>query len=117
MKRHQYKLLLFYADLDGLKQINDAAEILNETFRVSDLKARLGGDEFIILAIDADDNNAQTLRERLSNNLKENNLSMSLGVIHINTDKDADLTIDNLLSNADKAMYVEKQKSHKARNK
>ncbi|MBK9925882.1 MAG: PAS domain S-box protein [Anaerolineales bacterium] len=127
MRRHQYKLLIFYADLDGLKQINDtlghkagdeaiikAAEALNKTFRASDLKARLGGDEFVILAIEADDNNAQTLRERLSNNLKENNLSMSVGVIHIK--EETDLTIDDLLSNADEAMYVEKQKSRRARN-
>src|SRR5215469_10710622 len=52
-------MLLFFLDMDGLKQINDslghsegdralkrAGGILKETFRDSDIVARLGGDEF-----------------------------------------------------------------------
>jgi diguanylate cyclase (GGDEF)-like protein len=59
------EFLLFYADMDGLKQINDTfgheegslailrlAEILKETFRESDIVARLGGDEFAVLVAD-----------------------------------------------------------------
>src|SRR5260370_41013960 len=57
-------LVVLYADLDGLKGINDSlghlegdralvrtAEILKEAFRSSDIIARLGGDEFVLLAV------------------------------------------------------------------
>ena len=53
---------MVYADLDGLKQINDSfghkegdralmktAEILRETFRTSDILGRLGGDNSLCL--------------------------------------------------------------------
>src|SRR5207237_3231974 len=55
-------VLLVYADLDGMKSINDrhghaagdealrqAAQLLRETFREADLVARIGGDEFCVL--------------------------------------------------------------------
>ena len=55
-------MCLFFADLDLLKWINDelgheegdkalieAASVLKETFRTSDIIARLGGDEFLLL--------------------------------------------------------------------
>ena len=60
-KRTQMSCCLLFADLDGLKKINDslgheigdrilaeAAYILKQTFRDSDIVARLGGDEFVI---------------------------------------------------------------------
>lgn len=62
-RRMQRSLLLFYADLDGLKDINDTlghtegdrairdvAAALRRTFRDADILARLGGDEFVVLA-------------------------------------------------------------------
>ena len=65
-ERTKQKALLFFADLDNMKQINDAlghqegdnalvevASVLKETFRKSDIIGRLGGDEFAVLAIDA----------------------------------------------------------------
>ena len=71
LARHQQKIsartgkemLLAYADVDGLKRINDTfghdagdavlveiGKILKESFRSSDLTARMGGDEFAVLA-------------------------------------------------------------------
>src|SRR5206468_4904169 len=62
-------ILLFFMDIDGMKQINDSfghgegdqvlrrtAKALKMTFRDSDVIARLGGDEFAVLAIEASDN-------------------------------------------------------------
>jgi len=113
-------LMLFYADLDGLKQINDhlghsagdeaivtAARTLDKTFRTSDIKARLGGDEFVVLAVEADENIAQTLLARLREGLAENNQSLSVGVVTF--DAQNDNSIHDLITRADEAMYTEKR--------
>ncbi|HEY0971402.1 MAG TPA: two-component regulator propeller domain-containing protein [Gemmatimonadales bacterium] len=60
--RDRRGFVLLFADLDGLKGINDthghaagdraitdAAALLRETFREADIIARLGGDEFVVL--------------------------------------------------------------------
>jgi diguanylate cyclase (GGDEF)-like protein/PAS domain S-box-containing protein len=117
--RHN-NLLIFYADLDGLKQINDhfghsagdeaiitAARALDKTFRTSDIKARLGGDEFIVLAVEADENIAQTLLVRLREGLAENNQSLSVGIVTFDAQKDN--SIHDLITRADEAMYTEKR--------
>ena len=65
-------MLLFFADLDGLKWINDtlgheegdkalieAATVFKETFRTSDIIARLGGDEYAALAVDITEANSE----------------------------------------------------------
>jgi diguanylate cyclase (GGDEF)-like protein len=66
--RNSERQLLFFCDLDGLKQINDkcghlegdlalirVAEALEKSFRRSDIVARLAGDEFVVLAIETDE--------------------------------------------------------------
>src|SRR5262249_11087705 len=93
--------VILYADLDGLKEINDslghhegdgalvkAAEIFKETFRSSDIVARLGGDEFVVLASVGSEESAESLAIRLQSkfdaaNARRNrsyNLSISVGV-------------------------------------
>jgi len=119
-QRTKRNLLIFYADLDGLKQINDhfghasgdeaivrAARALDTTFRTSDIKARLGGDEFAVLVVEAKVHDAQMLLDRLRKQLTENNQSMSIGVISF--DAKNDVSIDELIARADKAMYAEKR--------
>jgi two-component system cell cycle response regulator len=75
-----------FADLDGLKQINDtfghqegdralikASEILRETYRQSDIIARIGGDEFVVLAITNSHDIPQDLTARLRQKLEDYN--------------------------------------------
>jgi diguanylate cyclase (GGDEF)-like protein len=70
--------LLLYGDLDLFKQINDThghatgdtalvafADVLRETFRVSDVVARLGGDEFAVLVYGAAASEEPRVRDRL----------------------------------------------------
>jgi diguanylate cyclase (GGDEF)-like protein/PAS domain S-box-containing protein len=120
-KRTRRNLLVFYADLDDLKQINDhsghmagdqaiaaVARALQETFRTSDIKARVGGDEFIVMVVEADGQDADALRARLHERLIKNGQSMSVGVVM--WDAQMDVSMDDLIARADEAMYLEKRK-------
>lgn len=129
-QRAQRKLLLFYIDLDGLKNINDQfghhegdralkkiAEILNETFRSSDLLARLGGDEFTVLAIDAMHESADNILARLSSHLHIANLKnpiydLSLSLGYARFDSESAPTLENMLIEADNALYNYRQKKN-----
>ena len=123
------ELLFFYIDLDGLKHVNDTyghsegdralqavAQILNKTFRETDVVARVGGDEFTVLAIDAATAHTQTLLTRLEKVLKEHNrkmafpydLSLSVGVSSFNLNQPCSL--DELMDRADRAMYEQKRR-------
>jgi diguanylate cyclase (GGDEF)-like protein/PAS domain S-box-containing protein len=116
-------LMLFYADLDGLKHINDrlghsagdeaivtVARTLNKTFRLSDIKARLGGDEFIVLAVEAEESKAQALLARLREGLAENNQALSVGVVTCDAQNGNSIQIQDIIARADEAMYSEKRK-------
>ena len=135
-RRASYQLCLLYLDLDRLKHINDTfghaagdaalrdtARILTRTFRESDIIARLGGDEFAVLALDTTGSNIETIQKRLQSNLDAHNaqtdhgyvLSLSLGMIHV--DLKSNLTTDELLAQADAALYLNKQQKNDHRPK
>jgi diguanylate cyclase (GGDEF)-like protein len=127
-QRANHPLCLVYIDMDRLKYLNDTfghsegnaaliefGRILTETFRDSDVIARLGGDEFVILTIDSTESDLDNIQTRLQNNVAAYNrrstnghdLSFSLGVIQV--DITAPVTMEELLSRADAAMYKHKQ--------
>ena len=91
-----------------------AANMLNKTFRESDIIARLGGDEFAILAIDAPDS-PEIILNRLKDRISHHNaapdkrydLSMSIGAADYDTSILSPL--DELISRADKLMYEQKK--------
>lgn len=126
--RNERGLMLFFLDLDRLKQINDSfghlegdlalihtAEILRETFRDSDIIARFGGDEFTVLAIEASDHSETSITTRLQENLRNHNerdlrysLSLSMGVAQFNPKHST--SIGELMAEADQAMYEQKRR-------
>ncbi|MHB8091326.1 MAG: diguanylate cyclase [Syntrophales bacterium] len=127
-ERNKCGLLLFFADLDGLKLINDklgheqgdnalieAATVFKETFRTSDILARLGGDEYAVLAVDLTEENSQIFTARLQslidarNNLENRRyrLSISLGYSFYNPESPC--ILEELMASADKLMYERKQ--------
>ena len=129
-RRNKRRALVIFADLNGLKRINDthghadgdraliaAADIFNRTFRDSDVVARVGGDEFAILAIEADQHHLDTIRVRLQQavdvvnrrNLHPFELSVSIGVVSY--DPEQPTTVEELMASADREMYVHKRGS------
>jgi diguanylate cyclase (GGDEF)-like protein len=126
--RNKRGVLLYFADLDGLKWINDtlgheegdealieAATVLKETFRASDIIARLGGDEYAALAIDITNANTEIFTSRLQSlidtrNNQENRryrLSISVGCSYY--DPENPCSLDELMAHADQLMYEQKQ--------
>ncbi|HEU4539339.1 MAG TPA: PAS domain S-box protein [Polyangiaceae bacterium] len=121
--------LLFFADLNGMKQINDAlgheagdeairaaARLLRAAFREGDVLARLGGDEFVALASDAGPELLEALRQRLGALVDEDNagaggrpfrLSLSLGAAVY--DPARPRRLGALLAEADALMYKQKR--------
>lgn len=131
-RRTKRRLLLIYADLDNMKRINDkfghvegdaalaeAAGVLREVFRESDIVGRIGGDEFVILAVDSDGVPPEALINRLHQrctlaNLKRAHpyvLAMSSGSAEFNPNNP--VTLEELIRQADRAMYAEKQARQK----
>lgn len=126
--RSKMRCILMFADLDGLKSVNDTyghqagdamikkvADLLTSHFRKSDIVARMGGDEFGILVIDPDDN-PDSLNERLQSELDTFNRSGRWPYqIHISFGSVmSELTpatqLQQLISQADRLMYLDKSK-------
>ncbi len=126
--RMRVGLLLLFADLDGMKSINDTfghlegdrvlvdtAEVLKETFRESDVIARMGGDEFAVIALEESEFSDEVIISRLQKNLAARNagknrpyaLSLSIGITHYRPEDPCN--IDELLEKADKLMYEQKR--------
>src|SRR5580700_4250966 len=127
-KRDATSLVVMVSDMDGFKQINDRfghlegnrvlrlfAQALKESCREYDYVARMGGDEFVVIApglpTEAASKKAQQLRVLAKQAgfdvCGEEILSVSLGqAVYPDDGQDA----EKLLAQADRRMYVEKQK-------
>jgi len=120
-------LLLIFADMDGLKTINDTlghhtgdlalmetAHVLREAFRETDILGRLGGDEFVALLSCGADVSEDSLRKRFQSTMDSHNsftersfiLSASIGIAVY--DPQTPASAETLLSKADAAMYLQK---------
>ncbi len=121
-------MLLFMMDVNGLKQINDSfghlegdrvlkrtAEVLEETFRDSDVIARQGGDEFAVLAIEAAGHCERTIQTRLfdgmdSINAEQSHYEISLSLGFARFDPRNCTSIGKLMAKADQSMYEQKRR-------
>ncbi|MFC1412271.1 putative bifunctional diguanylate cyclase/phosphodiesterase [Streptacidiphilus sp. N1-12] len=117
---------VLFLDLDGFKAVNDtaghqvgdellvqAARRLQDTVRTGDTVARLGGDEFAVLLCGLDQQQAETVAERLRTALtapywiggEELAVAASIGIAFA----ELGITPAKLLRNADLAMYQAKK--------
>jgi diguanylate cyclase (GGDEF)-like protein len=128
-------MVMFFADLDGLKWINDhyghgegdraiplAAACIQETFRRFDVTARLSGDEFVALIMEEPGRSAEAICRRLQMNLaacagaeSRYRVSMSVGVAHFDPDKP--VTLQELMRRADTELYEHKRNNGLATSK
>jgi diguanylate cyclase (GGDEF)-like protein/PAS domain S-box-containing protein len=127
-KRQQKGVYMLFADLDKLKVINDTwghqegdlalidtANILNATYRESDIIARISGDEFVVIPIGTTGDNIENVAARLRRNIENHNattkrnykLSISFGISHF--DPQNPCSPDELLAQGDKLMYEQKK--------
>jgi len=127
-KKFDYKLALFFIDLDGFKVLNDTyghdmgdfilksvTSSLTNTIRDNDLVARIGGDEFVVIMSPySSTNEVKVFGNRLLTaissprhfNGQEISISSSIGVALFPEDE---TTMDKLIKSADEAMYVSKK--------
>lgn len=116
---------LIFADVDGLKRVNDGlgheagdrlicdcARILQASFRDSDVVARIGGDEFAAFTLEATHpevilerirKNIDTFRERASPPYP---IAFSTGIVRCEPSSDS--TLADYLAQADRQMYARK---------
>ncbi|RZM81915.1 GGDEF domain-containing response regulator [Leptolyngbya iicbica] len=123
---------LLFADLDGLKTINDTlghaagdqmiqdtAQILRDTFRQTDILARLGGDEFVVL-IPACDRESAELQSRLQTHIDAFNqtqtrpYSIAMSFAFVECLKHQQASLETLIQYADDLMYQQKRRKKAA---
>ncbi len=135
-ERFGNKVHVAMIDLDDFKQINDThghevgdrflvevAKRLVRGLRKSDYVARYGGDEFVVLGVSTSDDGeaggkafAESLSELTQGRFVIGDISLdhqgaSIGVVTADT---SDSSAQNILANADAAMYQVKKKRRKA---
>jgi diguanylate cyclase (GGDEF)-like protein len=123
--RNRQPAALAFIDLDGFKPINDRfghaegdlalvafAEVMQASFRSTDLFARLGGDEFVVLLTGAGKGEAELVLHKFGQLLDDYNgraargydLQFSAGVVEF--DPAAPRTVEELLAAGDERMYA-----------
>ncbi len=132
-RKKDLKLSLLFIDLDNFKYINDnyghnvgdkilteTSYRLKDTLRSDDLIARIGGDEFVVVLTDIDSREAITaivsrmLKLFESSMYISNEISItqfiSIGISTYESTSNEYMTADELIKQADKAMYIAKSK-------
>jgi diguanylate cyclase (GGDEF)-like protein len=124
------QIALCFIDVNGLKEINDkfghnvgdelivtVVKKIKENIRGDDFVIRLGGDEFLIVFPKTNNDDAQSVWQRITKSYEEINdtegrpyiISVSHGMAEINSVINED-GLEELITQADDRMYEEKRK-------
>ena len=127
-RRNQLSMSFLFFDLNKFKAINDDyghhegdfvltkfAQLMLDTFRDSDVIGRLGGDEFVAMLTDFDQVKSDEILARFAAAVEEVNktnnkpyiIEYSVGLKHF--DYDAKKSVEEMIQEADAAMYVDKK--------
>ncbi|MGE3270624.1 MAG: putative bifunctional diguanylate cyclase/phosphodiesterase [Chloroflexota bacterium] len=128
-RRHTFQIAVMFVDLDRFKPINDTwghhvgdtvllevAERLTSNIRAGDTVARLGGDEFAVLLEEVDDpGEAAHIARRIQESLRIPIMIQGRPIpirasVGIALSADAGVSVDELISDADLAMYSAKKR-------
>ncbi|WP_181388386.1 transporter substrate-binding domain-containing protein [Vibrio albus] len=123
--RYKSKFAVMILDIDHFKQVNDTfghhvgdstltefAHILSVSTRQNDIAGRWGGEEFLIIVPHADKVSLLEMAEKLRKNIEEHHfdtvgrVTASIGVAI----QEPGETVKSVLSHADEALYMSKQK-------
>ncbi|MEH6937910.1 diguanylate cyclase [Bacillus sp. JJ664] len=124
----QEKLALLYIDIDFFKKINDRyghvngdevlkelGEILQKCARSFDIISRNGGEEFTVLLMDSSLDKAKEISEKIRKTVEEYPfhisekkifITVSIGIASYN---ETTMDLNNLIDDADKALYIAKK--------
>lgn len=121
--------IIFYADMDNLKIINDSyghdagdeairllAEIFKKVFRFNDVIGRIGGDEFGIVAPGMVIEHVPLIRKKIEDTCKKESkahklpYTLSVSVGYASLEKSSSLK--QLMAEADSMLYEEKRLKH-----
>jgi diguanylate cyclase (GGDEF)-like protein len=129
IKKKDFPVMLFIADADHFKNINDTyghpfgdkvltniSSIMNSYMRKTDCLARYGGEEFVAIMPGLSPENANEVVKRIHEavgnavtNSDDGSISVrvtiSIGVVHL----DKNIGIENAIKNADTALYEAKK--------
>jgi diguanylate cyclase (GGDEF)-like protein len=124
-RRYGRPLSVLYLDLDDFKRVNDShghqtgdavlklvADAIGRAVRQADVVGRLGGDEFAVLMPETDGDLADAAAARLAKELRDSfkgtpAVTASVGVVSCTR---AEAGVDEVLRQADQAMYQAKRK-------
>lgn len=130
-QRYCRPLSIMMLDVDYFKSVNDtvghvladivlkqAAQIIANNIRISDVLARYGGEEFIILLPETDSESAFVIANRIRQNIERFpfledtksmlSLTISIGIASVDDDSPVGHDLDSLIHYADKALYAAK---------
>jgi diguanylate cyclase (GGDEF)-like protein len=125
-KRKRLESAVIFADVDGLKKVNDrlghevgdqllrdSAEVLRNSFRASDVIARLGGDEFAAYTLEATNPDAilNRIKEKIEvfNGISSRPYQVAFSTGIVQCDPLSSLTLADYLLMADTQMYMRKK--------
>ena len=128
-KRYKKRSSLIMIDLDHFKRVNDlyghiigdqalkaVAECVRQHCRASDVLARHGGEEFIIICSDSNIQESRQLAEPIRESVEQlrsetlgfpGPQTVSIGAYELSSDEE--LSVDQLFSRVDKALYRAKE--------
>ncbi|MCK5117005.1 MAG: PAS domain S-box protein [Candidatus Aegiribacteria sp.] len=134
-RRYNHSIGIVMIDIDNFKEVNDrfghqkgdevlcaVAGKLQEVVRKADDVIRYGGDEFLIILPETGEGIDRVVKRLRANLIDLPEISsivdfpVTLSIGSAVWDPEADITIDQILTRADKLMYKSKKKHHKLEN-